>query len=53
MIDHIIEALFSILDITGTLVGEKNKSPFFKVLGCLVWLLILSGIVGLLIYWLK
>ena len=46
MLDRIFEALFSILDVAATIVGEENMSPFFKILGCLVWLLLVAGVIG-------
>ena len=51
MLDTIFEILFGIVNVTGTIAGPENRSPFFKVLGCLVWLLLLAGVVSLVIYW--
>ena len=51
MLESIIEFFFSLLDLSGTVAGTKNKSPIFKVLGFIAWLLILIGIVYLLIKW--
>ena len=51
MLDSIFEAIFSILDISGTVAGTENKSPFFKILGIIVWLVVLAGVVWLIILW--
>ena len=51
MLDSIIDFLFTLLDFSGTVAGTENKSPIFKVLGVIAWLLILIGIVWLLIKW--
>ncbi len=51
MLDEIFNALFSIADTTGTAAGTENKSTFFKILGCAVWVMLLVGIIGLIIYW--
>ena len=51
MLDSIIDFLFSLFDLTGMMAGTENKSPIFKVLGFIAWLLILIGIVWLLIKW--
>ena len=51
MLDDIFNALFSILDSAGTIAGSKNRSSIFKVLGCIVWILLFVGIIGIFIYW--
>jgi len=51
MLDDIFNAIFSIADVTGTVAGSENKSTFFKVIGCAVWILVLAGIIGIFVYW--
>jgi hypothetical protein len=50
MFDSIFEALFSILDITGTHAGPESKSIFIRILGIIVWAMLLIGIVLLIIF---
>lgn len=53
MLDDIFQALFSIIDVTGTVAGSENKSLFFKIIGIAVWLLVPAGIVWLFISWFR
>ena len=51
MLDDIFHALFGTIDITGTVAGSENKSPILKIVGIAVWLLVIAGSVGLVVFW--
>lgn len=51
MLDNIFQAIFSIIDITGTVAGTDNKSLFLKIVGVAVWIFVLVGIVWLFVNW--
>ena len=53
MLDDIFKALLSIVDVTGTAAGTENKSIFFKVIGCAIWLFVLAGIIGMFVNWFR
>ena len=52
MLDEIFNSFCTVLDSAGTL-NSKKRSIVFKVLGCIVWLLLIVGIIGLFLYWFK
>jgi hypothetical protein len=49
MLDDIFQAIFSIIDITGTVAGTENKSLFLKIIGVAVWIFVLVGIVWMFV----
>ena len=53
MLDDLFQVIFSIIDITGTVAGTENKSLILKVIGIVVWILVLVGVVWLFVIWFR
>lgn len=53
MIDEFFNALFGFTDTAGTVAGSESKSKIIKITGVIVWLLLLIGIAGMIVFWLK